>query len=471
MLIERTRRARAARRRHRARGRALESGLLPPLPLQARAAGRGARRGRPDARELPRAPHGGGAEPGGAGARVAARHARAGAPPRAAPRPRVRSCWRARGSPSRYPAEVAASEPQLTALVRDAIRARRATPASCPHADPERDAETLYHQAMGWLQARLAGAEASRSARRRAARRFRAARPAARRAAAARQRASLTRGARDPLHRRRRPGRAARRAGARARRRARGAPRDAARHLRRHHARRQHRRDARRRRRADRHAADRVARLVGAGACTTSSSRRCARKLRPGARRRGERAALPGARSTARAHARLRGAGDGALAAELGSPLAGAWCCSAPSRASPASSALDVARRTAMRASRAALPPAARRARTSSALRAGFELRAAGAAPAWPRRRRARERDRAQRAAPSRSRSSAARAASSASPPARRACCACRGAQRARRPLPRAAAGLHRLRRCLLVCPDFCFEVYRYDGRSAGAAP
>ena len=53
------------------------------------------------------------------------------------------------------PDEVAASEAQLTALVRDAIRAGVAA-GELPGADPERDAETLYHQAMGWLQARLA---------------------------------------------------------------------------------------------------------------------------------------------------------------------------------------------------------------------------------------------------------------------------------------------------------------------------
>jgi AcrR family transcriptional regulator len=56
------------------------------------------------------------------------------------------------------PDEVAASEAQLTALVRDAIRAGVET-GELPGADPERDAETLYHQAMGWLQARLAEAK------------------------------------------------------------------------------------------------------------------------------------------------------------------------------------------------------------------------------------------------------------------------------------------------------------------------
>jgi AcrR family transcriptional regulator len=53
-----------------------------------------------------------------------------------------------------YPEEVAESERQLTALVREAIRAGVAA-GELPDADPEGDAETLYHQAMGWLQARL----------------------------------------------------------------------------------------------------------------------------------------------------------------------------------------------------------------------------------------------------------------------------------------------------------------------------
>jgi AcrR family transcriptional regulator len=53
-----------------------------------------------------------------------------------------------------YPEEVSQSERQLTALVRDAIRAAVAA-GELPHADPDRDAETLYHQVMGWLQARL----------------------------------------------------------------------------------------------------------------------------------------------------------------------------------------------------------------------------------------------------------------------------------------------------------------------------
>jgi len=52
------------------------------------------------------------------------------------------------------PDEVAESERQLTGLVRDALRAAREC-GELPRVDPERDAETLYHQAMGWLQARL----------------------------------------------------------------------------------------------------------------------------------------------------------------------------------------------------------------------------------------------------------------------------------------------------------------------------
>jgi AcrR family transcriptional regulator len=54
-----------------------------------------------------------------------------------------------------YPSEVARSEAQLTALLRDAIRAG-VDAGELPHADPERDAEMLYHQAMSWLEARLA---------------------------------------------------------------------------------------------------------------------------------------------------------------------------------------------------------------------------------------------------------------------------------------------------------------------------
>jgi len=53
-----------------------------------------------------------------------------------------------------HPREVAESERQLTELVREALRAALAT-GELPAVDPEGDAETLYHLAMGWLQARL----------------------------------------------------------------------------------------------------------------------------------------------------------------------------------------------------------------------------------------------------------------------------------------------------------------------------
>ena len=52
------------------------------------------------------------------------------------------------------PEEVAESERQLTALVRDAL-AQAGKTGGLPATDPERDAETLYHLAMGWMQARL----------------------------------------------------------------------------------------------------------------------------------------------------------------------------------------------------------------------------------------------------------------------------------------------------------------------------
>jgi AcrR family transcriptional regulator len=54
----------------------------------------------------------------------------------------------------RFPAEVAASERELTALVRRALEAAVAS-GELPGVDPERDAESLYHLAMGWMQARL----------------------------------------------------------------------------------------------------------------------------------------------------------------------------------------------------------------------------------------------------------------------------------------------------------------------------
>jgi AcrR family transcriptional regulator len=59
-----------------------------------------------------------------------------------------------------FPEEVAESERQLTALVRDAIAAAAAA-GEIPAGDPDRDAESLYHLAMGWMQARLAESRAA----------------------------------------------------------------------------------------------------------------------------------------------------------------------------------------------------------------------------------------------------------------------------------------------------------------------
>lgn len=74
----------------------------------------------------------------------------------------------ARGRLARhYPEEVALSEQRLTALVRDAI-AEAKQAGELPDADPAADAESLYHLAMGWLEARLAGggpADRARAAR------------------------------------------------------------------------------------------------------------------------------------------------------------------------------------------------------------------------------------------------------------------------------------------------------------------
>jgi AcrR family transcriptional regulator len=61
----------------------------------------------------------------------------------------------ARGRLARhYPEEVALSEQRLTALVRDAI-AEAKQAGELPAADPVADSESLYHLAMGWLEARL----------------------------------------------------------------------------------------------------------------------------------------------------------------------------------------------------------------------------------------------------------------------------------------------------------------------------
>jgi len=53
-----------------------------------------------------------------------------------------------------YPEEVAASEQRLAALVREAIAEAKRS-GELPGADPDADAEALYHLAMGWLETRL----------------------------------------------------------------------------------------------------------------------------------------------------------------------------------------------------------------------------------------------------------------------------------------------------------------------------
>jgi AcrR family transcriptional regulator len=55
----------------------------------------------------------------------------------------------------RFPAEVEETERQLTHLLRGAIEEAVAVGA-LPAADPERDADLLYHLAMGWVERQLA---------------------------------------------------------------------------------------------------------------------------------------------------------------------------------------------------------------------------------------------------------------------------------------------------------------------------
>ena len=54
----------------------------------------------------------------------------------------------------RFPEEIRESERRLTALVREAL-AQAVEAGELPEADPIRDAEALYHLAMGWLEGRL----------------------------------------------------------------------------------------------------------------------------------------------------------------------------------------------------------------------------------------------------------------------------------------------------------------------------
>lgn len=53
-----------------------------------------------------------------------------------------------------FPAEVARSERQVTASLRDALHAAR-TDGSMPAVDADPDAEALYHLMMGWVESRL----------------------------------------------------------------------------------------------------------------------------------------------------------------------------------------------------------------------------------------------------------------------------------------------------------------------------
>jgi hypothetical protein len=52
-----------------------------------------------------------------------------------------------------FPREVEESEQRLTAMLRDALHESGGVLRS---ADPQRDAETLYDLALGWMQRRLA---------------------------------------------------------------------------------------------------------------------------------------------------------------------------------------------------------------------------------------------------------------------------------------------------------------------------
>ncbi len=54
-----------------------------------------------------------------------------------------------------FPAEVASSERELTDMLRGAIEAAESA-GELPGADAERDAETVYGLAMGWLERKLA---------------------------------------------------------------------------------------------------------------------------------------------------------------------------------------------------------------------------------------------------------------------------------------------------------------------------
>ena len=136
---------RPPRRRHRARGGPLEPGLLPALPRQGRAAARRARRRAAPARHVPRAPHGRGRTGRAAGA---PRGSRACSSRRATPTPprtRGRSRSTARGSPTGSPTRWRGSRE----LARGAA-ARRRSPS--PAATRDRDADAIYHLAIGAME-------------------------------------------------------------------------------------------------------------------------------------------------------------------------------------------------------------------------------------------------------------------------------------------------------------------------------
>ena len=62
-----------------------------------------------------------------------------------------------------FPEEIRASEAHVTTMVREAIKAAVEV-GELPHADPGRDAETLYHLTMGWVERKLADPTPARRA-------------------------------------------------------------------------------------------------------------------------------------------------------------------------------------------------------------------------------------------------------------------------------------------------------------------
>ncbi len=172
-----------------------------------------------------------------------------------------------------FPAEVALSRAQLTAPLRDALADAREA-GQLADADPEQDAEALYHLMMGWIEARLVEGRIPERRRGRSARGLRACRGCCE-ARVRRDKPAESTGYQDVERRRgergerngtrsdvdgdRRPGGPARGDDPRPGGDARGSRGDVARDLRRHDARRQYRRDGRDRESRDHVAADRAA--------------------------------------------------------------------------------------------------------------------------------------------------------------------------------------------------------------------